>query len=196
MRISNIFSVPIWEQTIIVDKESIDYCINLKTTTDGRQVSNYGGFQSHDLDFFNIKEFSVISKQLNNIINDVQKTIDNNIEFIRTDFWVNVNQKGSFNSRHYHPSSSLSGVVYLQVNDDTGTIVFESDSIMQHYPLSTNSPLFKGRTEYKPIVGSVIIFPSWIPHYVNENNSDMDRISIAFNLLQKGFYKKPIIKVE
>jgi uncharacterized protein (TIGR02466 family) len=33
-----------------------------------------------------------------------------------------------------------------------------------------------------PEAGALIIFPSWLEHGVNQNLTDVDRISIAFNI--------------
>jgi hypothetical protein len=33
-----------------------------------------------------------------------------------------------------------------------------------------------------PAVGKLIIFPSWLVHYVEKNLDDSDRISLAFNI--------------
>ncbi len=33
-----------------------------------------------------------------------------------------------------------------------------------------------------PEAGTLVIFPSWLEHGVNQNLSDADRISIAFNI--------------
>jgi hypothetical protein len=35
---------------------------------------------------------------------------------------------------------------------------------------------------YAPVVGRCYLFPSWIPHYVGQNEDKGDRISISFNL--------------
>ena len=34
----------------------------------------------------------------------------------------------------------------------------------------------------EPELGKLIIFPSWLVHYVQNNLDDSDRISIAFNI--------------
>ena len=34
--------------------------------------------------------------------------------------------------------------------------------------------------------GDLILFPSWVPHYVDKNNTDKERISLAFNTFPIG----------
>tara|TARA_R100000306_G_C4302990_1_gene106106 strand:+ start:460 stop:663 length:204 start_codon:yes stop_codon:yes gene_type:complete len=38
-----------------------------------------------------------------------------------------------------------------------------------------------GRYHITPKSSNLITFPAWVPHYVEENKSDEDRIGLAFN---------------
>ena len=38
-----------------------------------------------------------------------------------------------------------------------------------------------------PMVGRIIMFPSWLWHCVEPNNTNDIRISVSFNFIQKGF---------
>ena len=40
-------------------------------------------------------------------------------------------------------------------------------------------------THYEPIAGRCIMFPSWLMHCVDPNESNDIRISVSFNFLQK-----------
>jgi len=39
---------------------------------------------------------------------------------------------------------------------------------------------------YEPIAGRLIMFPAWLTHCVDPNQSDDTRISVSFNFLQKS----------
>jgi uncharacterized protein (TIGR02466 family) len=76
----------------------------------------------------------------------------------------------------------LSGVYYLNVPRDSGEIVFRDPR-----PGANHAPyrLFKddGDSEaFMPTEGLVILFPSYLEHFVLPNRSDGDRISMSFNL--------------
>ena len=43
-------------------------------------------------------------------------------------------------------------------------------------------------THYEPIAGRCIMFPSWLMHCVDPNESNDIRISVSFNFLQKGMF--------
>jgi hypothetical protein len=99
-------------------------------------------------------------------------------------FWVNINAPGRFNRPHLHPGTLFSGVYYVKVDELTGPIAFhnqtDKDFTLQFYTDKPNQ--FNISTVYyKPIMGRVIIFPSWVSHSVEPNQSSADRISISFD---------------
>jgi hypothetical protein len=85
-------------------------------------------------------------------------------------FGGNISSTTHYNKVHTHGSAKgqFSGVYYLQVFSDSGNIMFYDD-------------LFLNKIEYTPVIGDLLIFPSYLPHSVNPNNNSKDRISIAFN---------------
>ena len=48
----------------------------------------------------------------------------------------------------------------------------------------TPSRLYR-ETSYEAVAGRCIMFPSWVTHCVDPNDSDDLRISVSFNFLQK-----------
>ena len=50
----------------------------------------------------------------------------------------------------------------------------------------------------EPLEGNIILFPSYLPHSVETNNHDEERISISFNIiaLPKGFYSTTSIIID
>ena len=40
--------------------------------------------------------------------------------------------------------------------------------------------------KYDSLTNRMILFPSWLQHYVPINETDKNRISIAFNIMLKG----------
>jgi uncharacterized protein (TIGR02466 family) len=97
---------------------------------------------------------------------------------------MNVNKFGDYNAPHYHALSALSGVLYIQC-DGGSNIEFTQDTLKNHYPFWTNSELFADKFQLYPKQGRLIIFPSWIKHSVLPNESNEERISIAFNTQQQ-----------
>ena len=187
MILENWFSTPIWYTKIQCDLTQVKQkCYQLKNEGEGVHKSNFGGWQSKTINLTDYEEFKELTQLINENLNNVCKDIHEDFKLLINGAWVNINGKNSYNYTHEHPFSALSGCFYIDVPENSGNIVFENmHSLKRHYPINTfNSPLFYENTTYKPDVGSLIIFPSWINHKVETNNSDNDRISIAFNTTQ------------
>jgi uncharacterized protein (TIGR02466 family) len=76
----------------------------------------------------------------------------------------------------------LSGVYYLTAPQDCGDIVFRDPR-----PGALGAPfrLFKDdcdHASFTPFAGLMILFPSYLEHFVLPSRSDEDRISISFDL--------------
>lgn len=99
--------------------------------------------------------------------------------------WANVNGTNSYNRSHQHPDSFISGVYYLKVPKNSGNIVFEDPRNPWCILQGSYTELDKfsaTEVEYEPISGNLILFPSYLPHRVEMNQSRDDRISISFNV--------------
>ena len=95
------------------------------------------------------------------------------------DYWTNVNEIGSGNVLHSHKTYSFSGIYYIQ-GEDTGDLVFYNTQNLM-YDCYIKSPFTK-KFKMNPKDNSLVLFPSWVPHEVEENKSDRQRINIAFNV--------------
>jgi uncharacterized protein (TIGR02466 family) len=99
--------------------------------------------------------------------------------------WAIVNGKLASNSVHNHPNSVLSGVYYLQAPEHSGVISFcdpRPSAQVLVPPITEFSPWTLPKISYKPQVGTMLIFPSWLLHSVEMNLSGELRISLSFNI--------------
>lgn len=188
MNITPIFSQFLVDDYIDVDNEKIEkYCYELKEKSDGVKISNEGGWQSNNLDFKINNDLLKLVHEIRIKIVELNKLLgyeDN--EFVVNNGWVNINGKKDFNSVHIHGSSFYSAVYYVKGGENKGNIVFCNpifyfDGLMgmnkiKSYGLYNSTEWF-----YPPVTGRLLIFPSWLTHYVKPNLTDEDRISIAFN---------------
>ena len=105
--------------------------------------------------------------------------------------WANINPPGGYNRTHIHPNSLWSGVYYIKTPENCGHLKCEdpkSVAAMTHPKRKEGQlPSYLWReVHYKPIAGRLIMFPSWLNHCVDPNESDDIRISVSFNFLQAG----------
>ena len=131
-------------------------------------ISNRNGWQSKsDIHFH--KEFfplvEILNKKIQLYTNSPNCTIK--------DMWLNISPPGSYNAIHchtpYEDDLSQSGVLYFKCPPNGGNIIF-------HNPISIYNETF-----ISPKENLLLFFSSRLPHSVEPNLSQEDRISIAFN---------------
>tara|TARA_A200000159_G_C7126459_1_gene257011 strand:- start:37 stop:627 length:591 start_codon:yes stop_codon:yes gene_type:complete len=104
--------------------------------------------------------------------------------------WANINPPGGSNRAHIHPNSLWSGVYYVKAPQNSGQLKIEdprSVALMSR-PRQKDVPKpdrLLREHHYEPKTGRLIMFPSWLNHCVDPNNSNDIRISVSFNFMQK-----------
>jgi uncharacterized protein (TIGR02466 family) len=99
--------------------------------------------------------------------------------------WMNMNPTGGFNAPHTHPGAHWSGVYYVrQPEVDSGTsgmIEFlDARSDLPGWRL-LQSKAFRPKRKIRPEAGEIVIFPSYLVHWVYPNEAGGERVTIAFN---------------
>lgn len=166
-----------------IDNNSLKSFAYTKQLTDaGVHISNYIGWQSNSL----VANESVALDRLVNMLNS---EIDNIV--VQTgmpklelyNIWININPPGAYNALHDHFQSVFSGVYYVEAGENQGNIVFERDDNAQYFipPVENKNYFNSTACTYKAKTSALYIFPSWLKHRVDPNESQTDRISISFN---------------
>ena len=91
---------------------------------------------------------------------------------------------------HAHPNNFLSGVYYVQVQGGADTINFHDPRAQTTIIRPTVTELTAYNTDQVVISvspGTLIVFPAWLPHSVDANQSELMRISISFNVMFTAF---------
>jgi uncharacterized protein (TIGR02466 family) len=87
---------------------------------------------------------------------------------------------------HTHPNNFLSGVYYVHVTGGADTINFHDprpQTAIIRSPVTELTAYNTDQVVLRIATGSLILFPAWLPHSVDANRSDRERISISFNLM-------------
>ena len=99
--------------------------------------------------------------------------------------WVNVLERGGVHSGHIHPSSVISGTVYVEVPPGSGALRLEDPRLPMMMAAPTRlpeAPEPQRRFVYlQPQVGSLFMWESWLRHEVMPNEARSPRISLSFN---------------
>jgi len=155
--------------------------LNIKEKNKGRVVSNYAGWQSEDFSTVP-KNFTDLFKGINANVKNVEKNLSLSKKLKLLDLWYNVNGLGSFNRPHAHSGSVVSGVYYVSIPKNSGSIVFLNKNIDNYYRLIDSYNQYNSSTwTIKPENNLCVLFPSYLKHYVEPNLNRKERISISFN---------------
>jgi len=167
------------------------FILDLKKKDKGRNLSNYGGWQSNDLSLQeNVLKDLLIEIEKNLVL--FEQTLRLRKEFkLKVDtLWANVNGAGAINISHVHPGSILSGVYYVTLPENSGNLGLMNPNILNFFfdapggvETFTEGPtLFTtGHIFRKSKPGGLLIFPSHLSHHVLPNLSKQQRISLSFN---------------
>ena len=146
-------------------------------------------WQTKSADLHKQKEFKSFANLVLTTTKRIIDTLDYDVEDIMiTDMWANVLKDTELHPMHTHSNNFLSGTYYLQ-SDQKASIVFHdprpaADVLVPRKKQTTlnNSSLLS----YASKQNRAVIFPSWLPHWVQQNKSKTKRISIAWNIQVKG----------
>ena len=104
--------------------------------------------------------------------------------------WVNVEPRETISVPHTHPSADFICVYYPYVEHGSGNLELRNpiSAIEYIFPQSRENTvidsynLFNSKIwQIVPENNLLVIFPSWLQHYVRQGNSNTTRISIALN---------------
>jgi uncharacterized protein (TIGR02466 family) len=106
----------------------------------------------------------------------------------RHEGWVNVSPTHAMNAPHDHPGVFWSGTYYIKVplpanREDklSGAIEF----IDPRGSIGTNArmetPFTRSKFTVRPAAGTLLLWPSFVKHWVHPNQAKEERVSVAFN---------------
>lgn len=107
--------------------------------------------------------------------------------------WANVNRFGDYHDYHNHPRAYLSGTYYVKTptkreklrtrgDGRPGCITFYDPRYAVNAWAIKNDPYMEAEFTIDPAPGLLLLWPSFINHFVHPNLSKQPRISISFNI--------------
>jgi len=118
--------------------------------------------------------------------------------------WPNINRQGDYHNIHNHPHSYLSGTYYVQVpgaGSGTGSRDDLNPNAISFYDprgqVNMNAIVGDGQVDPEhrllPVAGQILLWPSFLMHFVHPNLGDEERISISFNVLMESTALRPVL---
>jgi hypothetical protein len=111
--------------------------------------------------------------------------------------WVNFSNKNESHHDHFHCNSLISGVLYIQSDEDVAPLVFERPETSLFYiPPKEQNRWNTKHSGIKAAEGFLILFPSHLRHKVGPNPNERARVSISFNTFPFGLIGDPSQKTD
>ena len=172
-----------------------EYALRLRTAEPGETRSNVGGWHSAGNIFEReepligvlaqhlqaaIQYLSIVAKQVTASRVNFQATLEG---------WININGPGDYNMPHYHPGNTWSGVYYIRTGSavpncpTSGRIEFLDPRTRCEALGPRDGVRHSGSIWIAPVEGTLLIFPSYLEHYVHPYHGAGERITLAFNSL-------------
>jgi len=151
------------------------------------QINNYNTKVSTNKNILDSEELKDIKNEISNSLDNYKNIVlntDNKLELYITQSWISYMKDNYFHNQHNHLNSFVSGVLYIQAQDN---IMFLTDK-NNFFELKVkqfnnfNSQSFNMNVQ----TGDIILFPSHLTHLVPHKINKNKRISLAFNTFIKG----------
>ena len=187
-----VFPTPVWTQQLAdykeINEEMYNY-IKSEQSEDQKGISksNIKGWHSKDfnLDNLEVQNFiKFIFPSLEQVMTDMRWEKQKQVVKINN-MWGIINLGGSANHRHQHGNSTISGAYYVRAPKNCGDIVFYDPRpapVYSHPNVESPNLLNAQVNSISPKEGGLVLFPSYLDHSVNENQSEEERIVISFNI--------------
>ena len=159
----------------------------------GETKTNAGGGWHSPTDMNFKKEYKPLTDELFAMQEEIYKDYGMEPQPGLGNMWANINYPKSYNKQHMHPNSQWSGVYYVKVPENSGRLFVEDprpgpNIILPRRVKGIPRALWRV-VLYPAIEGQMIMFPAWLPHGVEINESKEKgekgwRVSVSFNFIQ------------
>lgn len=199
-RYTNVFATPllthVWDDGPELNELLRERILAHQTESRGVTKSNYGGWHSEtgQLEFCGdagrrlVEHMCALADEATHRVVAEQRREIAGCRWTVT-AWANVSRSGNFNKMHLHPASTWSGTYYVDPGDPVrprGTALHLFDPCIGR--TTTFLPHIVSDSVYiTPRPGLMVLFPSYVPHFVFPHAGNGPRISIAFNLRNEPY---------
>ena len=189
------FSKPIYGKTVNIDTKKIVSMLNESDfMTAGSITDSNASSISNSLYVLDEERFKFLKDELMKefylFINEIMHYSN---KFEITTSWFTKTIKNESSAFHNHNNCMLSGILYLQTDENTGKIGFQNFNdkryklVPDEHTVTNSDAIY-----YIPNDGLLLLFPSEVHHKVEKNESDIERYSLAFNLMPTGLIGQPL----
>ena len=192
MIIEKFFPTIVYGKDVQLDNNQLEHSI-IKWANEDKGIvkTNYKGWHS-TTDMHTKPEYKPLFDELFKMQDEIYKYEHLDRKPRLGNMWANINPPGGMNQSHIHPNALFSGVYYIKSSPKSGRLKIYDPrpGVQLNMPIKKSGDPGKDlwrEANIDPIPGRIIMFPSWLWHAVEPNESNDIRISVSFNFIQDGF---------
>lgn len=179
-----------------LDQQLLNEAARLRAGDAGVSKSNRAGWHSSGNLFADeapalVRVREAATEAVYRATEDVSQSVDPRDLRLKMFAWMNANPPGGFNAPHTHPGAHWSGVYYVSQpaveTGSSGMIEFlDPRSDLPNWRI-LGAKTFRPKRRIRPRAGEIVLFPSYLVHWVYPNDTEEERVTIAFN----ATFRKP-----
>jgi uncharacterized protein (TIGR02466 family) len=177
------------------DHEALDAALlvegeRLRGASEGVSKSNRGGWHSEGNLFDDLAEpIQTLRRAALLSVMEATRSVSSKVDpaSLETKIfaWMNMSPTGGFNAPHTHPGAHWSGVYYVRQpkvdSGNSGMIEFiDPRSDLPGWRI-LQAKAFRSKRKVRPEAGEIVLFPSYLMHWVYPNETGGERVTVAFN---------------
>jgi uncharacterized protein (TIGR02466 family) len=186
--ISGIFPTPVYvshmDRPFTIEELRIFNTAEQKTVPNSGNVTSANNYILNDPGLENLRD--TLTAHVAEYIKRIHAPKYPMVPYI-TQSWSNYTKENEFHHSHEHPNSFISGVLYINANEEFDKITFQKKGYQQIKPVSSEFNWYNSDSWFYTVkTGMIVLFPSSTTHMVENKGGDNKRISLAFNTFFKG----------
>ena len=187
---STIIANATFDQHQTIEPALFEYCTKLQPTvpSGGQNWISNKTYNTSDgrHEIFNDSTFHDLNQWVVEQVNDYCYNLGIDTDSLQNNgSWFNIYQKYDYQEKHVHPTSIVSAIYILTAANDAAKIHFSTPlSEMFHVKRSQQHQQLLQQIACESVPGTLIVFPSYLPHSVERHESDAPRISLSYNFKQ------------
>jgi uncharacterized protein (TIGR02466 family) len=186
--INGIFPTPIYMSKL--DRKLTPLELKFVDKNKKNSHKNNGNITSNNNYILNEKPFLNLKKELDLRVKDYFNKVISSTDAVTpyiTQSWLNYTETNQYHHKHGHPNSLVSGVFYINSDEQFDKIKFFNDEYETIKLEAKEWNIWNSKSWWFSVkTGDLIMFPSSLTHMVENKEGTNTRISLAFNVFIKG----------
>lgn len=193
MQAYTIFPVPVYHEHYLEAEILKNNCIEKLKELESLDTTDYyypaGSYSSYynNSNILDLAEFVNLKSFIFDTVSNIHRSAGLGGELEFTNSWFSINRKHGYHEAHTHIPDIWSGVYYLDANHLDAPISFNNRNLKEtrwpyRAPKLCQTDINSSQVTCSVGTGLLLIFPSYLEHSVQQQVTDSERITVAFNM--------------